>query len=59
MECVSYQAAHDSAAWVDLAHRTQLRVTGGDRVSFVQGMVSNDVEKLAIGASLYATNLAA
>lgn len=59
MEWVSYQAAHDAAAWVDRSSRSQLKVTGGDRVSFVQGMVSNDVEKLAVGASLYATMLTA
>ncbi len=32
---------------------------GGERVSYVQGMVTNDVEKLGVGASLYATMLTA
>lgn len=54
-----YRAAHEGAAWVDLSARQQLRVIGGDRVSFVQGMVTNDVEKLGVGASLYATMLTA
>jgi folate-binding protein YgfZ len=38
-----YRAARDEAAWVDLSSRELLRVTGPDRVSFVQGMVTNDV----------------
>ncbi len=53
----SYRAARESAAWVDLSARDLLRVTGPDRVSFVQGMVTNDVEKLAEGASVYAALL--
>jgi folate-binding protein YgfZ len=36
-----------------------VRVTGPDRVSFVQGMVTNDVEKLAVGAAAYAAMLTA
>lgn len=59
MDRVSYQPAHDSAAWADLSDRQQLKVTGGDRLSFVQGMVTNDVEKLEVGSSLYATALTA
>lgn len=39
-----YQAAVAGAAWVDLSARQLLRVTGPDRVSFVQGMVTNDVK---------------
>jgi folate-binding protein YgfZ len=53
----SYRAARDSAAWVDLSARELLRVTGPDCVSFVQGMVTNDVEKLGEGASVYAALL--
>ena len=55
----SYRAAREGAAWVDLSSRQQLRVIGGERVSYVQGMVTNDVEKLAVGESLYATMLTA
>ncbi len=46
-----YRAARTGAAWVDLSAREQLRVTGPDRISFVQGMVTNDVEALAVGAA--------
>lgn len=42
-----------------MSARQHLRVIGGDRVSYVQGMVTNDVEKLGVGSSLYATLLTA
>jgi folate-binding protein YgfZ len=38
-----YRAATEEAAWVELGSRELIRVTGPDRVSFVQGMVTNDV----------------
>lgn len=44
---------------MDLSARQQLRVTGPDRVSFLQGMVTNDVEKLAVGASCQVAMLTA
>lgn len=47
----AYRAAHDACARVDLSLRQQVRVTGPDRVSFLQGMVTNDVEALAVGAT--------
>lgn len=47
----AYRAAHDACARVDLSQRQQLRVTGPDRVSFLQGMVTNDVDALAVGAT--------
>ncbi len=56
---VGYQAAIEAAAWVDRSARQQLKVIGGDRVSFVQGMVTNDVVKLGVGASLQVTMLTA
>lgn len=54
-----YQAATQSCAVFDASARQQLRVTGPDAVSFVQGMVTNDVEGLAVGASCYAAMLTA
>ncbi len=55
----AYTAATSACARLDLSARELLRVTGPDRVSFVQGMVTNDVEKLPVGASLYAAMLTA
>ncbi len=54
-----YRAAREAAAWVDLSARQHLRIIGGERVSYVQGMVTHDVEKLGVGSSLYVTMLSA
>ncbi|MBE2248351.1 MAG: folate-binding protein YgfZ [Myxococcus sp.] len=50
-QTTEYRAATQACAFVDLSSRQQLRVIGPDRVSYLQGMVTNDVEKLAEGAS--------
>ena len=52
-----YRAAIDGCAVFDASDREQLRVTGSEAVSFIQGMVTNDVEALALGASCYAALL--
>jgi folate-binding protein YgfZ len=39
------------AAWLDLASRGRLRVTGADRVRFLDGMLSNHVAALRAGES--------
>lgn len=52
-----YQAAQNGSAVFEAADRQQLRVTGPDAVSFIQGMVTNDVAALAVGASCYAALL--
>lgn len=52
-----YRAAIDGCAAFDASDREQLRVTGPEAVSFIQGMVTNDVEALATGASCYAALL--
>ncbi len=46
-----YVAATQEGAWVDLSGRSALRVTGPDRVTFLHGMVTNDINGLAEGAS--------
>ena len=45
------------AGVVDLSNRGRLVLRGADRVRFLQGMVTNDVDKLAVGASLRAAML--
>ncbi|MFZ5471863.1 MAG: YgfZ/GcvT domain-containing protein [Myxococcota bacterium] len=52
-----YRAAREGCALLDLGFREMLCVTGEDRVSFLQGMVSNDIARLPVGGSLYATML--
>lgn len=44
-----YRAVHDTAGIIDLSFRAQLGLSGEDRVSFLQGMVSNDVGSLQPG----------
>jgi folate-binding protein YgfZ len=44
-----YTALRDHAALTDLAFRHRIRATGDDRVTFLQGMLSNDVARLAAG----------
>ncbi|GMU60398.1 MAG: folate-binding protein [Myxococcaceae bacterium] len=56
---MEYRAAREGAALWDTSARDALRVTGDDRVSFLHGMVTNDVEGLAPGASCYAAMLTA
>lgn len=52
-----YRAALEGCAAFDASDRQQLRVTGSEAGSFLQGMVTNDVEGLAAGASCYAAVL--
>jgi folate-binding protein YgfZ len=54
-----YSAASSTCARLDLSGRDLLRVTGPDRVGFVQGMVTNDVEALPVGGANYAAMLTA
>ncbi len=44
-----YEALVRGAAIVDLGFRTILRAVGEDRVTFLQGMLTNDVQSLAAG----------
>ncbi len=52
-----YAAWRSSAALFDLSHRQILRAVGNDRVSFLQGMLTNDVQSLAVGDQTYAALL--
>jgi glycine cleavage system T protein len=52
-----YQAVRSACGLFDLCHYAVVRLTGSDRVSFLQGMVSNDVKQLAPGAGVYAAVL--
>ena len=44
-----YAALREGAALVDLGFRTLVRATGADRVTFLQGMLTNDVASLVPG----------
>ena len=44
-----YRALREGVATYDLGFRTLVRATGADRVSFLQGMLTNDVARLEPG----------
>jgi len=52
-----YRAATERAAISELDSFGIVKLTGSDRVSWLQGMITNDVEKLAPGAGCYAAHL--
>ena len=52
-----YRAVREKAGLIDLAFRSQVRMTGEDRASFLQGMISNDVKSLKPGGGCLATLL--
>jgi len=52
-----YAAWRSSSALFDLSHRQLLRVVGKDRVSFLQGMLTNDVQNIGVGEQTYAALL--
>lgn len=52
-----WRAAREGAAVVPATYRRLIAATGDDRVAFLQGMLSNDVNGLAAGAGVYAAAL--
>lgn len=52
-----YGRIHESTGIMDLSFRTQLRLTGEDRLDFLQGMLSNDVKALNSGDGCHAALL--
>jgi folate-binding protein YgfZ len=52
-----YHAARQAAALAEKDWFGILKLTGAERASWLQGMVTNDVEKLAPGAGCYAAHL--
>lgn len=45
-----YSALSYGAGFVDVSDRTQVRITGADRVRFFQGFCTNDIQRLLAGA---------
>jgi folate-binding protein YgfZ len=52
-----YAAVRSTAGFIDLSHRALLQLTGPDRLSYLQGLVSNDLRSLKPGDGQYATFL--
>src|SRR5215831_6267238 len=53
----TYKAATETAAIAEKDWGGIVKLTGSERVSWLQGMVTNDVEKLAPGTGCYAAHL--
>jgi glycine cleavage system T protein len=54
---VEFEAVRCAVGLMDMCAHAALRITGPDRVSYLQGMVSNDVKKLSPGSGVYAAVL--
>jgi folate-binding protein YgfZ len=52
-----YAAVRSSCGFLDLSHRALLQLTGADRLSYLQGMLSNDLRLLKPFEGQYATLL--
>lgn len=52
-----YRIIATGAGWIDRADRGRLRFDGRDALRFLQGLVTNDVQPLAEGRSVYAAYL--
>jgi tRNA-modifying protein YgfZ len=54
-----YRVLRQGAGIVDRSGRGRLTITGADRRSYLQGLLSNDIEALVEGSGCYATYLTA
>jgi folate-binding protein YgfZ len=52
-----HAAVRGAVGMTDLSHRGRLRVTGEDRVKWLQSIISNDILPLAAGRGLYSSLL--
>ncbi len=57
MKLSEYQAVRERAGWFRLANETALEISGKDALSFMQGMVTNNVLSLKEGEGCYAACL--
>jgi folate-binding protein YgfZ len=55
----AYQAARQGAAFIDRSDRGRLVVSGRDRASYLQGLLTNDIPALKSGQGCYAAYLTA
>jgi len=55
----SYTAARERAAWLDRSSLGRIVVSGADRLSYLQGLLTNDIAALKPGTGCYAAYLTA
>src|SRR5437870_13100596 len=53
----AYQAARQRAAWIDRSARGRIVVSGKDRATYLQGLLTNDIVALKTGAGCYSAYL--
>src|SRR6476661_2292586 len=54
-----YRALHDTVGVLDLGFRGRICLTGADRVRFLHGQVTNDINRLGVGQGCYAALITA
>ena len=59
MTTTAYTAARERAAWIDRSSRGRIVVSGADRGSYLQGLLTNDIAALVAGTGCYAAYLTA
>src|SRR4029079_18011167 len=59
ISATAYDAARRRAASLDRSARGRIVVSGADRASYLQGLLTNDVTALAAGTGCYAAYLTA
>jgi folate-binding protein YgfZ len=59
VSATAYDAARHRAAYVDRSDRGRIVVSGADRASYLQGLLTNDIVALAAGQGCYAAYLTA
>src|SRR5436190_9307077 len=53
----AYRAARTRVASIDRSERGRIMLSGGDRASYLQGLLTNDIAALAAGRGCYAAYL--
>jgi tRNA-modifying protein YgfZ len=59
MTSSAYTAARSAAAWLDRSQRGRIIVTGKDRRTYLQGLLTNEIAALTPGTGCYAAYLTA
>ena len=54
MSPIAFEQAVKEGGWVNLSSRTKLKITGSDRLRYLNGQLTNDVKKVSPQTALYA-----
>jgi len=59
VSAAAYEAARHRAAFIDRSHRGRIVVSGTERASYLQGLLTNDIAGLTVGQGCYTAYLTA